>query len=313
MIRTLCLLVLLLAGHARAAEPVNAVAGDASWELAFGGTPTDAAPESLRIATHLAWVEARLRARDVSGWPEALRAKRTGQLERLRAYREAGRYPHNTEFADRRPVFIDADGTHCAVGHLMALDGGPARLVDAAFHGATVAAMLAEPGTPLEAEARAALVEWVAQSGLTAEECALIQPAYGPVGTEGTLTDGAILGTGLWSAANGALGGLNLAAFGDGDPGLGWGLAGTLSGLAQATWGATKAPVLQYDCFGWGPCPVDDEAPAAWTNIGVGAFATVAGILRLTRGRAPRADAARFDLVPTPDGQGMALRFGTRF
>ncbi len=292
------------------ANTVNAVLGDMSWELAFGGTPSAKAPEQLRIQTHLAFVEALLRAVDTRHWPEVLRDKRAVQLDRLRDYRQAGVFPSNTEFDGRRPIFIDAEGRLCAVGYLMAEDAGLelAQSVDARYHA----------GYVLDMEA-AEVQDWVAQSGLTAEECAMIQPAYGPPITEetGTLTDTYLYSTGAWTMANGALAGINGSAFVRGESGLIMGIVGLASGLGQIGYGVAKVPVEEYDCFGWGPCPVDNEAPAAWTNIGAGSLASITAILRLTRGRAKGTaglqaipDAVT---VPNPEGDGIALRWQYRF
>jgi hypothetical protein len=300
--------------RAPVAPGVNAVLGDLSWELAFGCTPTDAAPEVLRIQTHLAFVEALLRSVDTRHWPDALREKRAQQLDRLRDYREAGVFPRNTEFAGRRPIFIDAEGRLCAVGYLIAQDAGLdlARAVDAEYHAGYVLDMDAE-----------AVQAWIAQSGLTAEECAMIQPAYAPPTPATTLSDGYLYATGGWTLANGFLIGINGKGYLDGEGSLVWSILGLASGAGQIAYGAWKAPVLESDCvpIGWGaPCTVDNEAPAAWTNIGAGSLASIAAILRLTRGRAKASGSSTgwnaipdAVTVPNPAGDGIALRWQYRF
>src|SRR5690606_13938477 len=106
--------------------PINAILGDESFARAFGDDRAAAsAPEALRIATHLRYVEDLLRARDVRDLPEALQDERRANLERLHRYRLAGVFPRNFDHSEaRRPCFIDRDGRLCAVGHLVAQSAG---------------------------------------------------------------------------------------------------------------------------------------------------------------------------------------------
>lgn len=124
-----------------------------------------------RIRAHLQEVEAELRDRDVSHLSEALKAERERNLKVLREYRKAGEFPRNTHVPWRHPVFIDRDDRACAVGHLMIESGWEeaARNISAREN----LAYLLEMESP-EVE------QWVVQSGLTAEEAAMIQPAYSP-------------------------------------------------------------------------------------------------------------------------------------
>ena len=56
-----------------------------------------------------------------------LASRRQLQINRLHAYAAQGQFPQNTNFPDLLvPYFVDHEGTACAVGHLMRLDGqGP--------------------------------------------------------------------------------------------------------------------------------------------------------------------------------------------
>lgn len=117
------------------------------------GAPLDAAPvETAEQAT---------RAR--------LTAARHQQIERLRAYAAAGRFPRNHRILGQVPIFVDDDGRRCAVAHLMTLDG----------HGRAVAA-IARRDRHLYVEdiTDGPIAEWVRTSGLLVEEAALIQPGY---------------------------------------------------------------------------------------------------------------------------------------
>jgi len=53
-----------------------------------------------------------------------LAQNRRKQIQRLRIYKARGRFPLNEgQSTDAAPIFVDRNGTHCAVGHLMHLDG----------------------------------------------------------------------------------------------------------------------------------------------------------------------------------------------
>ena len=132
------------------------------------------APYSLRIA------EARFeRAFGLTLTPgqraeflDGLALRRDIQLNRLAAYTEAGRFPLNRHYANEaRPIFVDAEGTHCAVGHLMAMDGLEADVL---------AIARAAPNVLVREVADGPLVSWTLTSGLIQEEAALIQPTYFP-------------------------------------------------------------------------------------------------------------------------------------
>jgi MYXO-CTERM domain-containing protein len=146
-----------------------------SLGLAFGllaSPPTldEIEADRARIQRHLAQVEADLRAAPTDHLTPALKAERARNLDRLRAYRLAGEFPHNTDFTGQRiPYFIDADDRACAVGHLV-IESGQTELAARVRTGENNA-LLGDMQTE-------GLLDWVAGSGLTAQECARIQPAY---------------------------------------------------------------------------------------------------------------------------------------
>ena len=130
--------------------------------------------EDWRIRTHLRLVEQRLRARDVSDLSAPLHAARQHNLDRLHEYWTAGIFPRNTEGRYwYTPSFIDQRGRTCAVADLMVQSGvdALAKRVDQVYHNAYVRQMQM-PDLEL----------WAAQSGLTVDELALIQPGYGAFG-----------------------------------------------------------------------------------------------------------------------------------
>lgn len=105
-------------------------------------------------------------------WKKWLEGERQTNIRRLERYRDRGLFPFNQHVAGRAvPVFVDNDDTACAVGHLMRLSGWDHEV-------ATIQA--ASNLVYVNDVSQGPLVDWVATSGLTQEEAALIQPAYEP-------------------------------------------------------------------------------------------------------------------------------------
>jgi hypothetical protein len=152
--------------------------------------------EVRRIRRHFERALAVLRARDVRGLDEAARAARAGHIARLEAYALRGRFPKNRDFPRAQvPYFIDADGTRCAMAHLIDESGGKDLVL-------RVAASANHALVP-ELAGDAALVAWLQREGITLEEAALIQPAYCSTHAQDCLCSG-FLGTaeGIVEAVN---------------------------------------------------------------------------------------------------------------
>ena len=135
--------------------------------------PEPGEAEVARVERHLAGVEVELRARAVDHLSADQRRARAETLDWLAEYRAARVYPHNHVRAGRRtPVFVDPHGTPCAVGYLL-LRSGAADLVEDVVRSDNVVRVPELAGEPrLEA--------WLGARGLTLDEAAAIQPAYGP-------------------------------------------------------------------------------------------------------------------------------------
>src|SRR5204862_6743681 len=86
------LIVLSLLMSSAAADPINAVIGDASWTA---GDPSTGG-EAERIEAHLTFVRARLAAADTSGLTAAQRARRAAALDALGRYIARGQSPRPT-------------------------------------------------------------------------------------------------------------------------------------------------------------------------------------------------------------------------
>jgi hypothetical protein len=109
-------------------------------------------------------------ARSLNEMYERLAARRIVQLDRLRKYAAAGKFPQNIHFPGQFvPYFVDHEGTACAVGQLMLDDG---------WHEVVLSIVEASNHIRIEDAHDHPLLEWIASSGLTQKECALIQPGY---------------------------------------------------------------------------------------------------------------------------------------
>lgn len=154
-------------------QQVNPILGDISYLDKFGYAPEKSSNDFERIKTHLEYTEKILRKKDISGLSCELQERRLYLLDLLHTYIEQGNFPKNYDYPDqRRPCFIDRDGTICAVGFLVEQTAGRkvAEQINAKFKYEYLLSMNDE-----------LIDNWVATSGFSKEECAMIQPNYGPV------------------------------------------------------------------------------------------------------------------------------------
>ncbi len=225
--------------------------------------------ERRAIAAHLERVERALRAAPADHLDEGRRTARMALLDELAAYREAGVFPRNVKVPGRAPVFVDDEGTHCAVGHLLHATGedGIVASIRGSRNLALLPELLDEPGLP----------EWLDAHGLDAAEAAWIQPMYcnmtdpdlGHLSTwcpwpvnvsERELRRSYLLtsvGTG-W--IGGTLAAVNLLDLHEDRPSAGRALVGMAAGAAGV--GLGLAGILEGG----------DERTVGWMNLAVGAF-----------------------------------------
>ena len=179
------LLVSLLASTAYAlppgADPVlrqgaNHHIGDESFVALFGRAPTPRDDERVRMTAHLQYVHDWLASRPATR-PE-LAGKRKALLDALQRYVAKGTTPKNANLPWRTPVFIDEEGTICAVGYLIESSVGRALPEQ-------IAKLHKYDFIEDIASSMPEVAQWVADSGLTLEEIASIQPAYDEPSVEG--------------------------------------------------------------------------------------------------------------------------------
>jgi hypothetical protein len=127
--------------------------------------------EIARIRAHFDSVLAELRDREVSSLTAVERVNRQSLMVTLAAYRDRGVFPHNYDFADATPYFIDRKtGTLCAVAHLLE-STGRRDVVDRV-------ARMNNNVWVAELKGDTALATWLDRNGLTLAEAARIQVPY---------------------------------------------------------------------------------------------------------------------------------------
>ena len=292
-----------------ATDQVNALVGNAGYLAATGHSPTAATPDDARVQAHLAYAERLLRQRPAAD--PALARRRAHMLGLLRRYWAAGIFPRNHKYvAERRPCFIDRDGRLCAVGYLVAETAG--RAVAERINAAHQYDLIADMRLP-------ALADWVRASGLTAQECALIQPTYGsqpPNVSPEPLTDGYAVGSAAWGGLNIALSAINASQLKQPRPERGPVYLGVLSGAGQILFGALHLPKDEATdgiYMGWNPPPVKSyatERTVSYLNIGAGTATLALSAWNMLRRRPAGASRTAVGVVNFPGpagGTGLAL------
>ena len=151
---------------------INTVIGDLSYVDKTGAEPPLGAYGNERVRIHLAYVHDLLSRRDSSALPPELREAREENLARFREYIDAGVFPQNHAYlGETRPCFIDDDGVICAVGYLVEQSAGRgvAEHINAKYQYSFIGEMQLPE-----------LDNWIARSGLSPLELAMIQPEYWP-------------------------------------------------------------------------------------------------------------------------------------
>jgi hypothetical protein len=293
-------------------DQINVLVGNASYAAAFGHEPEAAADEDTRIRTHLAYAESVLRAHSVEGMAAAQVQRRTQTLDLLHRYWTAGVFPRNYDHPEgRKPCFIDRDGRLCAVGYLVAETAGRplAERINAAHQYDYIADMRLPE-----------LQEWVASSGLTTAECALIQPTYGvlPANREEVPVETSYaIPSAMWSGLNVAFGAVNALQLGQAAPRKEAGWIGLVSGTGQLLLGALNLPAdTKSEFISWNPLPTKSyaaERTVSFVNMGVGTATLALSAWNLlnhrTVGSVPRTTVGvvNYPAGPDPTGAGLAL------
>lgn len=260
---------------------INPLLGDISYVSKFGHKPDATTDNNLRISTHLAYVENLLRNKDVSHLSTDLQTKRNHLLDLLHSYWTNGIFPKNYDYANqRKPCFIDKDGAICAVGYL--IEQTTSRLVADEINNKHKYDELLAMNNPT-------IDKWVSTSGLTIEECAMIQPTYGPAPAyqSYSLEPGLAISSAFFTGINISLNTMNGIQISKGTTNKTVPIIGLITGAGQVALGVLNFP---------------KEVPGAWgityintaqrnlslINTGLGTTTIILSTMNLITNRKPK-------------------------
>lgn len=278
-------------------QTVNAVIGDISYLEAFGHSPDAATDENQRIRTHLLYVEQLLRSRDVSDLTKEQQENRLSMLNLLAEYRSAGDFPKNYDYPDQRiPCFIDQNGSICAVGYLIEQTSGRqvAEEINAKYKYEYLLAMNDET-----------IDEWVHSSGLTALECAMIQPTYNfipppndPLMPANYISPAYGVSSSVLSGINLSLNAMNGIQILKGSTGKAVPIAGLVAGAGQITLGALNYP--KENTLLYGTQNNVAERNLSLLNIGLGTSTLILSSWNLLTNRTPKEKSLSWNVYSYP-------------
>jgi hypothetical protein len=283
-------------------QTVNAVIGDISFIESFGSIPTKETSEDLRLQTHLGYVETLLRSKDVSSLEKHQQENRLKMLNLLNEYWKAGVFPRNYDYPNKRmPCFIDKNGKICAVGYLIEQTAGReiAEEINSNFKYEYLLAM----NDPK-------IDNWIQSSGLTKEECAMIQPAY-HYQPEPYIPPAYGVSSALSIGINLSLNTINGVQMYKGTTNKAVPILGLITSVGQITLGALNYPKEQVF---WGVTYIDPaQRNLSLINIGLGTSTMILSAWNLMTNRKPKEKSLSWSIYsfPTQDnnvGFGFSLR-----
>lgn len=163
-------------------ENMNPILGNDGVTHFYSNENSSALSEKQRIVAHLTYVLQMLTEQSNRMSDGVVKMKRFALLNHLREYIRRAEFPINSKYNHRQPCFIDENGTYCAVGYLIQQTAGSelAEKINALFQYDYLSDMKLPD-----------LDRWVAMSGFSLEELAMIQPTYGKHIIKNTLSAGA--------------------------------------------------------------------------------------------------------------------------
>lgn len=288
------LLVILLASCSiKSTEPgqsVNAVIGDISFLEKYGISPTAETNEYLRLQTHLEYVEKLLRKKDISTLTKIQQENREKMLDLLNEYWKSGVFPKNYDYPGKRiPCFIDKKGRICAVGYLIEQSTG--REVAEEINSKYKYAYLADIDDHT-------IDNWIRSSGLTKEECAMIQPAYAPVYPSNYVSPAYAVSSSLLSGLNLSLNTINGIQISRGTNNKTVPIFGLISGAGQIALGALNYPNEQIGLNG--NFQNQSQRNFSLINIGLGTSTIILSGWNLIRNRKPQEKTFSWNIYGLP-------------
>lgn len=276
---------------------INPIIGDISFVSKFGQQSTATTDEDLRIKTHLEYVENLLRQKDVSNLTAEQKEKRIHLLDLLRDYWTAGIFPRNYDYADKRvPCFIDKDGIICAVGYLVEQTAGR-QTAEQINNNHKYEKVLAMNDRTVDS--------WVATSGLTKEECAMIQPAYGqpPSYNYNYISPQYGITSSLLGGVNLSLNTINAIQISKGANSKTVPIISLLTGVGSIVYGAVHFKKEIF--YGMDPTTNESQKTLSMVNIGLGTTTMILSIWNLSANRPQKNKSVAWNIYsfPTADRQ----------
>ena len=287
---------------------VNPLLGDISYESKFGHKPDATTDNNLRIKTHLEYVENLLRNKDVANLSADLQTKRNHLLDLLHDYWTNGVFPKNYDFADqRKPCFIDKDGTICAVGYLVEQTTSR-QVADDINSKHKYDELLAMNNITVD--------NWILTSGLTKEECAMIQPTYGPtpVYTYNHITPAYGISSSIIGGLNLSLNTVNGIQIGKGTTNKTVPIIGLITGAGQIALGSAMFP---KEMNSWGTNYTNEsQKTLSMVNIGLGTTTMILSVWNLITNRKPKDKLTTWNIYSFPtqnNNTGIAFSLTRKF
>ncbi len=270
-------------------QTVNAVIGDISFMETFGQQPTNETDENKRLQTHLKYVEKLLRRKDISSLTKEQKENRLKMLDLLHEYWTAGVFPKNYDYPDQRmPCFIDKDGNICAVGYLIEQTAGrqTAEEINSKFKYEYLLAMNDQT-----------VDRWIQSSGLTKEECAMVQPTYGSTPTD-IISPTYSISSSLICGLNLSLNTINGIQISKGANSKIIPILGLITGAGQITLGTLNYPKEQIT---WGGTYVNPgQRNLTLINIGLGTTTMILSSWNLITNIKPKEKSLSWNIYSFP-------------
>jgi len=280
-------------------QEINAILGDKSFKSSFGRSPNKGTNEILRIQTHLSYVERILEAKVLSGLDTRQLMNREIVISLLHEYWTAGLFPSNHDFQnERRPCFIDRDGNICAVGYLIEKTVG--RTMAEQINSRHQYAFILDINEPI-------VNAWASEYGLTLEECAMIQPGYGP--PPAPVYESVDIKTN-YGITSGIVGGINLAATisnfsHPSSVSNGVAYVGLATGAAQIVMGATNIKQTEHTYYfingGERTTSYKSQNNLSYVNIALGTTTVISSALRLWMNKKNREARNAYNIYSYPN------------
>ncbi len=273
-------------------QTVNPILGDVSYESKFGHKPNMTSDNNLRIKTHLEYVENLLRQKDVSALSAELQSKRNLLLDLLHEYWSKGIFPKNYDYADqRKPCFIDKEGNICAVGYLVEKTANR-KVADNINNKHKYDELLTMNDEIVD--------NWILTNGLTKEECAMIQPTYGPepVLTYNHITPEYGISSSILSGLNLSLGTINALQI-DKQANKTVPVIGLITGAGQIVLGSVMFSKEQESWFGVNYTNESQNA-LSMVNIGLGTTTLILSAWNLFTDRNPKEKSTSWNIFSFP-------------